>query len=102
MPDNEKGTGERHRHHVHETVIQESVTLEASMAGLTTPATLRTFRHSFATHLIEDGCDSRTVRDLLDHKDVSTTMVFTHARNRVGRGVRCPLGGGLEGVQREE
>jgi site-specific recombinase XerD len=69
----DRGTGIQHRHHLHESVIQKEV------------------RHSFATHLLEDGYDLRTVQELLGHKDVETTMIYTHLLNRGGRGVHSPL-----------
>jgi integron integrase len=84
-------TGEEGRHHVHEWIIQKAVSGAAKKAGLDKRATCHTFRHSFATHLIESGCDIRTVQELLGHKDVKTTMIHTHVLNRGGKGVRSPV-----------
>jgi integron integrase len=84
-------TGERRRHHLHESVLQRAVREAALRAGLAKRATCHTFRHSFATHLLEDGYDIRTIQELLGHRDVRTTMIYTHVLNRGGRGVRSPL-----------
>lgn len=79
------------RYHIHESVIQRAVTAAAKQAGVTKRVGCHTFRHSFATHLLEAGYDIRTVQELLGHADVSTTMMYTHVLNRGGLGVRSPL-----------
>ncbi len=84
-------SGERRRHHLDETGLQKAVRQAARAAGLVKPVTCHTFRHSFATHLLEAGYDIRTVQELLGHSDVKTTMIYTHVLNRGGLAVRSPL-----------
>lgn len=82
---------ELRRHHLHVTVVQRAVAEAVRLSGLTKRATCHTFRHSFATHLLESGYDIRTVQELLGHSDVRTTMTYTHVLRGGGRGVRSPI-----------
>jgi site-specific recombinase XerD len=79
------------RHHLHETGIRRALKQAVRAAKIDKKVTCHTFRHSFATHLLQNGYDIRTVKELLGHKDVKTTMIYTHVLNKGGRGVRSPL-----------
>jgi integron integrase len=83
-------TKEQGRHHVHKSIVQRAVKEAVAKAGIVKHVSCHTFRHSFATHLLQEGYNIRTIQELMGHKDVSTTMIYTHVLNRGGQGVRSP------------
>jgi integron integrase len=84
-------SGKQRRHHILEDSVQKAVRLAAQRAGIAKPCSPHVLRHSFATHLLQNGYDIRTVQELLGHSDVSTTMIYTHVLNKGGKAVRSPL-----------
>ena len=89
----DKATSQLRRHHIHETSIQKAIKRAVEKAGITKQASGHSLRHSFATHLLESGHDIRTIQELLGHKDVSTTMIYTHVSTIGATGVMSPLDG---------
>jgi integron integrase len=84
-------SGKMRRHHLNESGLQKAVRTAGRTVGISKPISPHTFRHSFATHLLESGYDIRTVQELLGHKDVSTTMIYTHVIGKGGMGVQSPF-----------